>query len=135
VPGEGNSVAAIHTAQAIEVWRPESHSPQMPARRGRRFGLAYTVGRESITLRLRFDPRAAGKEVFFQPGPGVTIDGPETAVRLDQAGQCLVSVKLDGRFNRSDLAIYCLGFETKLPLARVTAPEVEAQEARTRGGE
>src|SRR4051812_15174153 len=128
-PGEGNSVAAIHTAHAVEVWRPQSRSPQMPARQGRRFRVAYAVGRESMTLRLRFDPRAAGNEVVVQPGPGVTIDGPETALQLDRAGQCVVSVKLDGTFNRSDLTIYCLGFQIKLPLARATAAEVEAQEA------
>jgi hypothetical protein len=133
-PGEAASRSAIHTPQAVEVWRPQSQSPQMPARRGRRFALAYAVGRESITLRLRFDPRAAGKEVVVIAGPGVTIDPPGVVLQLNNAGQCTVSLRLDGAFNRSDITISCLGVQTRLPVARATVAEAEAEEARARGG-
>jgi hypothetical protein len=133
-PGEAASRSAIHTPQAVEVWRPQSQSPQMPARHGRRFALAYAVGRESFTLRLRFDPRAAGKEVVVIAGPGVTIDPPGAVLQLNNGGQCTVSLKLDGAFNRSDITISCLGVQTRVPVARATLAEAQAEEARARGG-
>lgn len=133
LPGEANSAAAIHTAKAIEVWHRDSHAPQLPPRHGRRFDLASTVGKESTTLRLRFDPRAAGATVVVKPGPGVTVEGPTVEFPIEKGGQCVLSLRLDGGFNRTQIKIYCLGVETTLPLSRATAAEVAAAEAKGAG--
>jgi hypothetical protein len=133
VPGESASIQSRHTPQQVEVWRPESSSPQKPVRRGRRFELAYVIGTQPVVLRLQFHPLAAGKAVIVKPGPGVTIDPPETEFYVGNNGQCVVSVRLDGSFLRSDIAVYCIGVQTKLALARASREVVEAEEAKTRG--
>jgi hypothetical protein len=133
VPGESASIQSRHTPQQIEVWRPESSSPQKPVRRGRRFELAYVIGTQPVVMRLQFDPQAAGKAVVVLPGPGVTIDRSETGFFIGSNGQLIVSVRLDGSFRRSDLTLYCVGVKTKLALSRAPQEVVEAEEAKTRG--
>jgi hypothetical protein len=117
----------------IEVWRAQSDSPQMPARRHRRFELAYLLGKEPALVRLRFHPLAAGQAVVVQPGPGVTVNPPDTEFRVGPAGECVVSVALDRDFLRSDINIYCVGVKTKVPLSRASREIVEAKEAEGRG--
>jgi len=133
VPGESASIQSRHAPQQIEVWRPESASPQKPARRGRRFELAYVIGTQPAAIRLQFHPQTAGKAVILKPGPGVTIDPPGPEFSVGNNGQLVVSVRLDGNFGRTDLTVYCIGVKTKLALARAPREVVEAEEAKTRG--
>ena len=118
----------------VEVWRTQSITPQMPVRRHRRFDLAYVVGKEPALVRLRFHPLAAGQGVVVQPGPGVTVDPPDTEFRVAPNGECVVSVALDGSFFRSDFNVYCAGVKSKVPLERTSVGTVEAREAAGRSG-
>lgn len=119
----------------VEVWRTQSITPQMPARRHRRFELAYLVGKEPALVRLRFHPLAAGQGVVVQPGPGVTVDPPDTEFWVETNGECVVAVALDGSFIRSDFNVYCAGVKTKVPLERASVEIVEAREAAGRSGQ
>jgi hypothetical protein len=117
-----------------EVWREESEFPQMPTRLGAQFDRAYITGPEPVLVRLQFDPLAAGSAVVVIPGPGVTVDPPETEFYVGPTGECIVSVALDGTFLRSDMNVYCMGIRTKVPLARASLAEVVAVEEATGGG-
>lgn len=118
----------------VEVWRSQSSTPQIPARRHRRFDLAYVVGKEPALVRLRFHPLAAGQAVVVQPGPGVTVYPPDTELRVERNGECVVSIALDGNFIRSDFNVHCCGVKTKVPLERASVEIVEAREASGRSG-
>ena len=109
--------AEVEVAKAeVEVWRPESESPQVPAQQGAKFDKAYIADVTPVLVRLQFDPLAAGKTIIVKPGPGVTIDPPETEFQVDSNGQCVVSVALDGTFLRSDISVYCDGLRTRAAL-------------------
>jgi hypothetical protein len=117
-----------------EIWRQESQFPQMPTRQGAQFDPVYITGSESVLVRLQFDPVAAGSAVVVKPGPGVTVDPPETEFYVGPTGECIVSVALDGSFPRTDMNVYCLGIRTKVPLAQASLAEVVAVEEATGGG-
>jgi len=134
-PGVPNLQDLEMALPEVEVWRAQSVSPQMPARRHRRFDMAYVVGKEPSVVRLRFHPLAAGQAVVVQPGPGVTIDPPDAEFRVDKNGECVVWVALDWDFILSDLNVYCAGVKTKVPLERATVELVEAREAAGRSGQ
>jgi hypothetical protein len=116
-----------------EVWREESEFPQMPTRQGAQFDPAYIKGPEPVLVRLQFDPIAAGSAVVVKPGPGVTVDPPETEFYVGPTGECVVSVALDGDFLQSDMNVFCLGIRTRVPLARAPLTTVVAQEEATGG--
>jgi hypothetical protein len=116
-----------------EVWREESEFPQMPNRQGAQFDPAYIKGPEPVLVRLQFDPIAAGSAVVVKPGPGVTVDPPETEFYVGPTGECVVSVALDGDFLQSDMNVFCLGIRTRVPLARAPLTTVVAQEEATGG--
>lgn len=126
---------AIHSPASIEVWRNGSSSPQKRARRGRRFDLTYLVGTEAAILRLKFNPKAAGKEIFLQLGPGVTLDPPEQKFLIEQNGHCDVSLRIDGSFRRSDVTVNCAGFTSKVTVERAAREIVEGEEEKSRRGQ
>lgn len=118
----------------VEVWNQDSTIPQRPARQGHRFEIAYLTGTEPAQVRLQFQPVAAGKSVIVKPGPGVTIDPPETALVIGATGECVVSVSLAGSFRQSDITVYYAGARITLPLARTTPEVVAARETARKGG-
>jgi hypothetical protein len=119
----------------VEVWTNDSTTPQRPARRGHRFELAYVNVTEPALVRLQFQPAAAGRIVIVRPGPGITIDPPETELTIGATGEYVVSVSLAGSFKQSDITIYCVGARITLPLARTSpAPPVGATQTAKRGG-
>lgn len=134
LPGGSGLAHSKMAMLEVEIWCEGSLSPQRPARRGRRFDLAYLIGTEPAFVRLQFHPLAAGKVVTVKQGPGVTIDPPGTELRVGPTGECVVSVALDGSFLQSDINIYCVGIRTRLPLSRASREIVEAQEAAAGGG-
>jgi hypothetical protein len=135
VPGQSGLPQVEVAKSGVEVWREESESPQMPARRGPQFEQAYVTGTEPLLVRLQFDPLAAGKTVVVKPGHGVTVDPPQTEFHVGPTGECVVSIVLDPGFIQSRLTVYCDGVRTSLPLMRAPLSVVEAQEALTEGGQ
>jgi hypothetical protein len=133
IPGQSSSSPVDGRASGVEVWREESASPQEPVRQGARFDQAYVAGIDLVSVRILFDPRAAGKTVIVKPGPGVTVDPPETEFRVGPTGDCVVSVAVNGTYLRSYISVYCDGLRTTLPLSRASLATVEAQEALTEG--
>lgn len=121
--------------EAIEVWREESVSPQMPPRRGPQFEKTYVTGTDPVLVRLQFDPLAAGKTVIVRPDPGAMVIPPETEFQIGPTGECVISVALMQNFLRSRVNVYCDGFRTAVPLSRAPLAVVEAHEALTEGGE
>jgi hypothetical protein len=95
--------------------------------------MIYLNGTEQALMRLQFLPLAAGKAVIVQPGPGVTIDPPETKFQIGSTGECVVSVALDESFLQSEINVYCVGIRTRLPLSRSSREIVAAKEAETEG--
>lgn len=132
-PGVPNLKDLAMAVPGVEVWRAQSASPQLPARRHRRFEVAYLIGKEPATLRLRFHPLAAGQAVLVRPGPGVTVIPAETEFRVERNGECIVSVALDRNFSSSHIAVSCAGVRTRVPLSRASVEVVEAREAAGRG--
>jgi hypothetical protein len=143
-PPDAPPVAAILPGEALdpdkgrpkesEVWREESEFPQMPTRRHAQFEPVYIEGPEPVLVRLQFDPIAAGSAVVVKPGPGVTVDPPETEFYVEPTGECVVSVALNGDFLQSDINVYCAGIRTKVPLARASLAKVVAEEEATGSG-
>jgi hypothetical protein len=85
-------------------------------------------------VRLQFQLVPPGQSVVVKPGPGVTVDPPQTEVAIGATGECLLSVSLTGSFPQSDITIYYLGNRITLPLARVSSVPVAVTESTTKGG-
>lgn len=116
----------------VEVWPRGATSPQIPQRYGggrnhhQRLKPAYFVGHEAVTLVLRFDPSAAGKNVMVRAAWGLTVDPPEEVRTVEPNGECIMAVTLDAGLSRSHLSFFCDGLTTTLALTRVV-PEVAAR--------
>jgi hypothetical protein len=118
----------------VEVWRPESESPQIPARSFNRLAPAYVTGDALVTLRVQFDPAAAGKTVYARPGRGITI-GDNGGVRtISPTGECVIAVQLAPGCPRSHIIFYCNGVRTALPVVRAPLAVVIEAEGETGGG-
>jgi hypothetical protein len=135
VPGGSAFPSEEVSKSEVEVWRDVSEYPQMPVRRGLQFDQALVTGREPVLVRLQFSPLAAGKAVTVRPGPGVTVDPPETEFHVDANGECVVSVLLDPSYPRSAITVFCDGNKTTLPLSRATVELVEAAEEAAGDGQ
>src|SRR5438876_5434747 len=62
----------------VEIWRPNSTRPQIPARRSDRgkMDTAFATGNEPMTIRLQFDPRSASEKVTVVAARGISLDPP-----------------------------------------------------------
>jgi hypothetical protein len=107
----------------VEVWRQQSESPQVPTRRSNRLDQAFVTGTEPVTLRVQFNPAAAGKEVQVRPGRGVSI-GTTGVLTVSTTGECLVAAQLDEGVSRSHIIFYCEGVKTVLPVMRASLATV-----------
>jgi hypothetical protein len=113
----------------VEVWRAESESPQVPARRINRLEPAFVAGTAPVTLRVQFAPAAAGKQVYVRPGRGLSIGANDAVLTVSPAGDCLIAAQLLEGVSRSHIIFYCEGMRTVLPVSRASlATVVEAEE-------
>lgn len=119
----------------VEVWRPESESPQMPARIGPDFDKAYVAGPEPVSLRLQFDPLGAGKIIQVYAGEGLTIVEPGSEVLLDSTGVGVIAVSLESAYPQSSLTVVCDGIESLVPIVAAPLALVVEKETETAGAQ
>ncbi|MEY2482619.1 MAG: hypothetical protein QOK24_1147 [Verrucomicrobiota bacterium] len=112
----------------MEVWRAGAVSPQVPIRHGSYMGTAYIAGNESVMIRLQFDPLVAGKIVTITASAAIILDPPQTGLAVQPTGDCAVTLRLAGGFNRGYVNFYCQGLQTTLPLQRGSLAIVSNQE-------
>jgi hypothetical protein len=117
----------------VEIWRQESESPQVPARRSNRLDQAFVTGTAPVTLRVQFSPAAAGKKVYVRPGEGLSIGANDGVLTVSSAGDCLIAAQLAEDVSRSHINFYCEGVKTVLPVVRAALSTVI--EAETEGGQ
>ena len=131
VPGLPPAAAVELVQPDVEIWRQQSESPQVPTRRSNRLDQAFIAGTDPVTLRVQFNPAAAGKEVHVRPGSGVSI-GTTGVLTVSATGECLVAAQLDEDVSRSHIIFYCEGVKTVLPVVRASLTTVI--QAETEGG-
>jgi len=131
LPDPGDAEAA---KAEVEVWRPESESPQIPARTFNQLAPAYVTGNALVTLRVQFDPAAAGKIVNARPGRGITIGDNGGARIISPTGECIIAAQLAPGCPRSHIVFYCNGVRTALPVVRAPLAVVEEKEEESGGG-
>jgi hypothetical protein len=107
----------------VEIWRQQSESPQVPTRLSNRLDQAYVAGTAPVTLRVQFNPAAAGKEVYVRPGRGVSV-GTTGVLTVSSTGECLVAAQLEEGVSRSHIIFYCEGVKTVLPVMRASLTTV-----------
>jgi hypothetical protein len=113
----------------VEIWRQESESPQVPARRSNRLDQAFVTGTAPVTLRVQFSPAAAGKKVYVRPGEGLNIGANDRVLTVSPAGDCLIAAQLAEDVSRSHINFYCEGVKTILPVSRASlATVIQAEE-------
>lgn len=129
VPGLPDQAELELLKPDVEIWRQESQSPQVPARQINRLQQAFVTGTEPVTLRVQFNPAAAGKQVFVRPGRGLSIGTNDAVLTVSTAGECLVTAQLDEGVDRSHIIFYCGGVKTVLPVSRASlATVIQAEE-------
>ena len=92
---------------------------------------ALITGTDPVTIRLQFDPRAAGERITVIGARGVLIDPPEQVLTVSERGECLVAAHLIQGATRGHLLVYCKMIKTVVPLTRAPLARVQAEEART----
>lgn len=117
----------------VEIWRPNGQRPQVPARRGRVMDTGFVTGTELVTLRLQFDPRAAGERVRVFGGNSLSLNPPEQVLIVSPRGECLVTGQLSPGMSRGHVIFYCGMIKTVVPLTRAPLAKIEAEETRTGG--
>jgi hypothetical protein len=134
LPGLPDPATAESARADVEVWRPEGESPQIPPRSLNRLAPAYVTGDALVTLRVQFDPAAAGKTVLTRPGRGIIIGANDGARTISPAGDCIIAAQLAAGCPRSHIIFYCQGIRTVLPIVRAPLPTVVEAEEETGGG-
>jgi len=134
LPGLPDPASAESVTADVEVWRPEGESPQIPPRRLNRLAPAYVTGEALVTLKVQFDPAAAGKTVYSRPGRGIIIGENDGARTISSAGDCIIAAQLLPNCARSHIIFYCQGIRTILPILRAPLPTVIEAEEGTGGG-
>jgi hypothetical protein len=112
----------------VEVWRAGAVSPQVPIRHGSYMGTAFIAGNESAMVRLQFDPLVAGKIVVVTASAAIILDPPQTGLFVRSTGDCTVTLRLAGGFNRGYVNFYSQGLQTTLPLQRASSTVVATNE-------
>jgi hypothetical protein len=134
LPGLPDPAMAESVTADVEVWRPEGENPQIPPRRLNRLAPAYVTGEALVTLRVQFDPAAAGKTVYSRPGRGIIIGSNDGARTISPAGECIIAAQLAPGCPQSHIIFYCQGIRTILPIVRAPLPTVVDAEEETGGG-
>jgi hypothetical protein len=119
----------------VEIWRPNSTRPQIPARRSDRGNMetAFATGTEPITIRLQFDPRSAGEKVTVVAAQGISLDPPAQILTVSTRGDCTFSAQLAEGASRGHILIRCKMVRTVVPMTRASLTTVQAEETRTGG--
>jgi hypothetical protein len=117
----------------VEIWRPNGQRPQVPSRRGRVMETGFVTGTEPVTLRLQFDPRAAGERVRVFGGNSLSLTPPEQVLTVSSRGECIVTGQLNADLARGHVIFYCGMLKTVVPLTRAPIARIAAEETRTGG--
>ena len=117
----------------IEVWRPNAAQPQVPARHRQVTGPAFVTGTDAMTLRLQFNPTAAGERVVVIAADGFSLNPPEQVLTVSSRGDCQISGRLAEGASRGHILIRCKMVKTVVPVTRASLATVQAEEARTGG--
>jgi hypothetical protein len=133
LPGLPDPAEMERAKPEVEIWRPQSESPQVPERRSNNLDWAYVTGTEPATLRVQFDPLLAGKSVYVRPGFGITLNPSAPVLTVSATGECLIAAQIAEGIDRSHIIFYCEGVKTVLPVMR--APVATVVEAETEGGQ
>lgn len=93
----------------------------------------FVTGTELVTLRLQFDPRAAGERIRVFGGNSLSLNPPEQVLTVSSRGECLVTGQLSPGMPRGHVIFYCGMIKTVVPLTRAPLAKIEAEETRTGG--
>ena len=115
----------------VEIWRPNSNHPQIPARRSNRGNSdpAFITGANPVTIRLRFNPQAAGEHVTVIAARGILLNPPQQVLTISGQGDCTFQAQLTEGVSRGHLITFCKNVRTVVPLVRAPLKVVEAWEA------
>jgi hypothetical protein len=117
----------------IEVWRPNAAQPQVPARHRQVTDHAFVTDTDPMTLRLQFNPTAAGERVVVTAANGFSLNPPEQVLTVSSRGDCQISGQLVEGASRGHILIRCKMIRTVVPVTRASLATVQAEEARTGG--
>ena len=128
LPGHRSASEIQRFTPGIEVWRANSHAAQVAARRGHYVAEAYVSDGNPVLVRLQFDRSARGSAVFVRPGNGAVLDSNPTNLRINGAGECLVTLHLADGAESGHVAFHCAGLMTTVSLRRTSESKVAASE-------
>jgi hypothetical protein len=134
IPGLPDPAGVESAKPDLEIWRPDSETPQVPARLTNLLAPALVTGSTLVTLRVQFDPANAGKSLYVRPGFGISIGAVDAVLTISPTGECILPAQLYDGVSRSHIIFYCEGVKTILPVVRASLADVEVQEALTGGG-
>ena len=86
-----------------------------------------------MTLRLQFNPTAAGERVVVIAAHGFSLNPPEQVLTVSSRGDCQISGRLAEGASRGHILIRCKMVKTVVPVTRASLATVQAEEARTGG--
>ena len=115
----------------IEIWRSNATRPQIPAGHGRATDHVFVTGTDLVTLRLRFNPRAAGERVLVAAGNGFSLNPPEQVLTVSSGGECFVTGQLAEGASRGQIVVRCKMITIQVPIVRAPLAVVQKAEATT----
>ena len=128
LPGARSALEIQRFTPVVELWRANSHAPQVPARRGHYVAEAYVSDSSPVLVRLQFDRAAQGNPVFVRLGHNAVLDSNPTNLRINGAGECLVTLHLADGAESGHVAFHCAGLMTTVSLRRTSESRVLASE-------
>jgi hypothetical protein len=90
-------------------------------------------GTNPVTIRLRFNPQAAGEQVTVIAARGILLNPPQQVLTISAQGDCTFQAQLTEGASRGHLIAYCKNVRTVVPLVRAPLKVVEAWEAGNGG--
>lgn len=116
----------------VEIWRPAGQRPQVPSRHSAvNLDAAFVTGSEPVTLRLQFNPTAAGERVAVMAARGIILDPPEQVLTVSARGDCSIAAQLQPTAGSGHLIVRCRMIRTVVQIARAPLAIVQAEEERT----
>jgi hypothetical protein len=128
LPGARSASDIQRFTPAVEVWRANAHAPQVPPRRRHYVAEAYVSDSNPVLVRLQFDRAARGNLVFVRPGRDAILDSNPENLRINGAGECLVTLHLAEGADSGHVAFHCAGLMTTVSLTRTSEARVQARE-------
>jgi hypothetical protein len=89
---------------------------------------AYVADSNPVLVRLQFDPAARGNRVFARPSRNALLDSNPANLRINGAGECLVTLHLADGADAGHVAFHCAGRMTMVSLIRSAESKVSASE-------